>query len=641
MLNRIYSAVFALCVALVCVFAAPSAHAQTEAIPHILIDQFGYLPQLEKHAIIRSPERGRDAGRKFSPSAHYAVIDQANGKVAYQGRPVAWKNGRIDDASGDRVWVFDFSAVTKEGRYIIRDMERRQDSYPFEIRSDIYTPVLKAAFKTFYLQRAGFEKRAPYAPTGYSDRASHLKRNQDGEARLFLRKQDASTMRDLRGGWFDAGDYNQYTSWTAEYITSLLNSYIENPNVWTDDFGIPESGNGVPDILDEVKWGLDWLERMQNPDGSMLSILGRDSASPPSASRGPSYYGPANSSATVASAGAFALAAKVYGAQSRTRNVAANYDRRARRAWNWAEKYPRVTFKNNEASSNSKGLGAGQQEVGAERYAKKRIIAASYLYAATGEAGFAREVERAYDRINPMRADATNGFEGDMPFALLYFARQPNVNPQFRNRIMLDYNSKVLGAYNAWPAIANHEDAYGAYTDGYWWGSNRVKAQRGSVFTQAAMANISGQSKIAYLNAASHYLHYLHGVNPNGKTYLSNMRRYGADNSVNTFFHAWFKDKDGSYDDVRVSRYGPAPGFLVGGPNDGYEPDSCCANQSCGSRENNRLCTSPLLQKLRNQPPAKSYLDFNEGWPLNSWAVTENSNSYQTAYIRLLSKFAR
>ena len=119
------------------------------------------------------------------------------------------------------------------------------------------------------------------------------------------------------------------------------------------------------------------------------------------------------------------------------------------------------------------------------------------------------------------------------------------------------------------------------------------------------------------------------------------MRRYGADNSVNTFFHAWFKDKDGSYDDVRVSRYGPAPGFLVGGPNDGYEPDSCCANQSCGSRENNRLCTSPLLQKLRNQPPAKSYLDFNEGWPLNSWAVTENSNSYQTAYIRLLSKFAR
>jgi len=293
MLKRIFSFY---CTVFIGIFVSNCAEAQTNSnpIPHILVDQFGYLPQLEKHAIIRSPKRGRDAGRKFSPSARYAVIDTATGKVAYEGRPAAWKNGRVDEASGDRVWVFDFSAVTRQGRYVIRDIDRAQDSYPFEIRHDVYTPVLKAAFKTFYLQRAGFEKRAPFAPTGFSDRASHLGKNQDGEARLFLRIRDASTARDLRGGWYDAGDYNQYTSWTAEYITSLLNSYLENPKVWTDDFGIPESGNGVPDILDEVKWGLDWLERMQNPDGSMLSILGRDSASPPSSAKKPSYYGPAN-----------------------------------------------------------------------------------------------------------------------------------------------------------------------------------------------------------------------------------------------------------------------------------------------------------------------------------------------------------
>jgi len=130
-------------------------------------------------------------------------------------------------------------------------------------------------------------------------------------------------------------------------------------------------------------------------------------------------------------------------------------------------------------------------------------------------------------------------------------------------------------------------------------------------------------------------------VNPNGKTYLSNMGGLGAENSVNSFYHAWFKDGDRNYDDVRTSRYGPAPGFLVGGPNDGYAPDSCCANQSCGSRENNRLCRLPILQSVIGQPPAKSYIDFNEGWPVASWAVTENSNSYQVAYIRLLSKFAR
>jgi len=617
------------------------AYGQSEGLPHILVDQFGYLPQLEKRAIIRSPQRGKDTGRRFTPSARYAVIDLANGQTAYQAAPVSWKRGRVDEDSGDKVWIFDFSQVTKSGRYIIRDLDKRQDSYPFEIRADVYTPVLKAAFKTFYLQRAGFEKRAPFAPAGYSDGASHLSAGQDSEARLFLRKNDRDTARDLRGGWYDAGDYNQYTSWTAEYITSLLNSYLENPNVWTDDFGIPESGNGVPDILDEVKWGLDWLERMQNPDGSMLSILGRDSASPPSSSKGPSYYGPANSSATIASAGAFALAAKVYRSQGSSRSASMKYERRAKQAWAWAEKYPRVTFKNNDAASNSEGLGAGQQEVGGERYARKRLIAASYLYAATTERQFAQIVEQAYGQVKPMVADTPNGFEGDMGFALLYFARQPNVSPKFKRRILSDYQRGILEAHNGLPAIVNGEDAYGAFTDGYWWGSNGAKARRGSVFTQAALADISAMPKTAYYNAASHYLHYLHGVNPNGKAYLSNMGRYGAENSVNSFFHAWFTDGSADYDDVRSSRYGPAPGFLVGGPNDGYAPDDCCSNLSCGNRANNRLCRSPLLQSLINQPPAKSYIDFNAGWPLGSWAVTENSNSYQVAYIRLLSKFAR
>lgn len=631
-------------ISVACIFSlvvSNCAYGQSETIPHILVDQFGYLPQLEKRAIIRSPERGKDAVRSFAPSERYAVIDTASGQIAYQGTPAAWQNGRIDAASGDRVWIFDFSRVDKPGRYVIRDLDRSHDSYAFEIGGDVYTPVLKAAFKTFYLQRAGFEKRAPFAPTGFSDAASHLRRGQDSEARLFLRKHDSSTARDLRGGWFDAGDYNQYTSWTAEYITSLLNSYLENPNVWTDDFGIPESGNGVPDILDEVKWGLDWLERMQNPDGSMLSILGRDSASPPSASKGASYYGPANSSATIASAGAFAMAAKVYSAQATSRSAAARYERRARQAWDWAEKHPRVVFKNNEEGTISEGLGAGQQEVGPERYARKRLIAASYLYAATNELQFAQAVERAYGRVDPMQADTPNGFEGDMAFALLYFARQANVPRKFKTKILRDYERGILQAHNGLPAIISGEDAYGAYTDGYWWGSNGTKARRGSVFTQAALANIAGAPKTAYLNVASHYLHYLHGVNPNGKAYLSNMGRLGAENSVNSFFHAWFPHGDRNYDDVRSSRYGPAPGFLVGGPNDSYAPDECCANQSCGSRENNRLCRSPILQSVLNQPPAKSYTDFNVSWPLSSWAVTENSNSYQVAYIRLLSKFAR
>jgi len=161
--------------------------------------------------------------------------------------------------------------VRAPGRYVIRDIDRRVESFEFEISPTVYTPVLKTAFKTMYLQRAGYEKRAPFAPRGFADRASHVGRGQDSQARLFNRTQDGST-----------GDYNKYTSWTANYVMTLLGAYLENPRVWTDDFGIPESGNGIPDVLDEVKWGLDWLERMQNQDGGMLSILGLDTASPPS-----------------------------------------------------------------------------------------------------------------------------------------------------------------------------------------------------------------------------------------------------------------------------------------------------------------------------------------------------------------------
>jgi len=498
----------------------------------------------------------------------------------------------------------------------------------------------KAAFKTFYLQRAGFEKRAPYIDTAYADKASHLGKGQDTQARLYSAKKDKSTERDLRGGWYDAGDYNKYTSWTANYITILLSTYLENPTVWTDDFGIPESGNGVPDVLDEVKWGLDWLERMQNDDGSMLSVMGLSDGSPPSSATGASLYGPANTSATVTSAGAFAMAAKVYGEHTSWKSDAKRYADRAKKAWVWTEANPKVKFYNNDASQGSEGLAAGQQEVDARRLEKKRLIASVHLYALTGDRTYSRLVELLYSRVKPMASGTVNGFEGQIAFEMLYFARQKGISQRFTAKIKNDYKSKVLNAHNAWPAVTGQGDGYGALTDGYCWGSNSTKARYGSIFTQAVIAEVGSEPAIDYLNAASSYVHYLHGVNPLGKVYLSNMRRLGAENSVDSFYHAWFVDGSEQFDDVRTSTFGPAPGFLVGGPNDGYERDACCAAGTCGGY-GAAVCRKPILSPPANQPPAKAYADFNDGWPVNSWSVTENSNGYQVAYIRLLSKFVR
>ncbi|MEP3890106.1 MAG: glycoside hydrolase family 9 protein [Hellea sp.] len=624
---------------LLCCLAACSSKAPFDTAPEIVVDQFGYLPELEKRAVIRSPEIGYDARQDFTPGARYAVIDLVTGQAVYEAAPVIWNEGRIDEMSGDKAWWFDFSAVTAEGSYKVVDLERGAESFAFDISEDVYTPVLKAAFKTLYYQRAGFEKRAPFALPGYEDGASHLGAGQDGEARLFNAKDDASTERDLRGGWYDAGDYNKYTSWTANYIRTLLHSYIENPNVWTDDFGIPESGNGVPDILDEVKWGLDWLERMQNKDGSMLSVMSLASASPPSAAQGPSYYGPANTSAAYASAGAFAMAGDVFARAPKYRKDAARYRKRAVRAWSWAQANPDVIFRNNDAAYGSEGLAAGQQEVEGERLQKKILISAVYMFKITGQKQYAQRVDRIYAKLGPITPWTADGFEGDMGPALLYFSKLKGVSSQLRKRIRRDYQNILTGENGVLNAISEEEDPYSAPISGYYWGSNAVKSRRGSIFTQAVLHKVPGAKAKRYDNAASHYLHYLHGVNPFGRVYLSNMEGYGAERSVTEFYHSWFVNDSEAYDSTLTSTYGPAPGFLVGGPNPGYERDACCKT-TCGGG-GSKMCKGPALSPPFGQPPAKSYAEFNDGWPLNSWSVTENSNSYQTDYIRLLSKFAR
>ncbi|WP_157497760.1 glycoside hydrolase family 9 protein [Gilvimarinus chinensis] len=123
-----------------------------------------------------------------------------------------------------------------------------------------------------------------------------------------------------------------------------------------------------------------------------------------------------------------------------------------------------------------------------------------------------------------------------------------------------------------------------------------------------------------------------------GKVYLSNMGRFGAEDSVDSFYHRWFSDGSPNWDSVSRSSYGPAPGYVVGGPHPQYNWDACCPN-SCGGSDNNNRCGMAPPSPPHHQPPMKSYTDFNTDWPVNSWEVIENSNGYQVAYIRLLSKF--
>src|SRR5208282_3751653 len=107
------------------------------------------------------------------------------------------------------------------------------------------------------------------------------------------------------GGWFDAGDTDKYVTFAAQPVHQLLTAYERHPAVFGDDTGVPESGNGVPDVVDEVKWEIDWLKKMQFDDGSVALKLGETvavPASPPSSDSQPRFYVPACTSATIAAA---------------------------------------------------------------------------------------------------------------------------------------------------------------------------------------------------------------------------------------------------------------------------------------------------------------------------------------------------
>ncbi len=603
----------------------------------IVVDQFGYLPDAPKIAVIRDPITGYDAALSFSPGSTYALVNATTKETIFSGPPVIWNNGNTDASSGDKAWWFDFSHVTQTGKYFIVDVDKNVRSFEFNISPSVYNHVLKQAVRTMFYQRAGYAKQAPFAEKAWVDGASHIGNLQDKNCRIFNDKFNAATERDVSGGWYDAGDYNKYTNWTAHYIIDMMISYLENPLIWKDDYNLPESGNGIPDIVDEAKWGLDHLIRMQLENGSVLSIVGMSHASPPSAATGQSLYGSVNTSATLNTSAAFAIASKVFQLTGNT-VYATLLKEKAIKAWDWAVANPSVLFRNNDAAYGSSGLGAGQQETDDYGRLMAKLKAACFLFEITGDTKYRTFFESNYTQAHLIAWSFAFPFESDVQDILLYYTTLSNTTPSVVTQIKNVYRTAMLNGTENLPAFTSKKDPYRAHIKDYTWGSNSIKCRQGSMFFNIIKYNIDSPSETNARNAALAIINYIHGVNPLNFVYLSNMYKYGAKKGVNEFYHTWFTNGSAKWDRVGTSTYGPAPGFVTGGPNPSYNWDGCCPS-SCGSGNNNAICISEVISPPKNQPNQKSYKDFNTSWPLNSWEVTENSNGYQLSYIRLLSKF--
>ncbi len=613
-------------------------------IPWIVVDQFGYRTDSQKIAVIRSPQTGYDNNASFTPGVQYSVVSKATGKSVKEGAPAAWNGGAVDTSSGDKVWWFDFSDVATPGTYTVVDNEKNARSVEFEIDDDVYRSVLKHAVRMFYYQRAGFEKTAPYAGADWTDKPALMGKGQDSEAHSWLAKTDESQVRDLRGGWFDAGDLNRYTAWASGVVITLLHAFVENPSAFGDDFNIPESGNGIPDLLDEVKFAIDWVVRMQNSDGSLLCVLGVDGVSPPSPATKPSYYGPPTTNASLMAAAMFAYASKVYGARSESalKTFAADLKSRAVKAWTWADANPNVLYHNNDDSkqAGSGGLASGNQEVDDATRAISKFQAAVHLYEVTGESSYKNFAESNWTKV----LGSAGPTEWDMEKAdmAVYFAKLSGVSASVSTAII---NQVVSNVGNQLGSATGSKDPYRAYLKDYTWSSNQIKMAQARNLQHLAKLG-SGENASKAGAAAEDYVHYLHGVNPLGMVYLTNMQKAGAEHSASTIFHTWFADKS-KWDQTTASTPGPAPGFLAGGPNNsGFGPDGCCtapqgdpAYQCYGSSDF-ALCSQNWDPPM-HQPQQKSYLDYNGGWPVGSWPITEPSTGYQAKYVLVVSALAR
>jgi endoglucanase len=582
-----------------------------QAVPAIKIDQFGYRPADPKIAVLSNPITGFNSAESYTPGATLQVRRVPAGTVVFSAAPVAWQSGAEHTQSGDQVWWFDFSSVTAWGVYEIHDPTTLTTSETFRIHPTVYHEVLRQAGRMLFYQRSGFAKTAAYAGAPWADGAAFLGAGQDPEARAVADQGNPATALDLQGGWFDAGDYNKYTTWAASAVQQLLHAYEESPTAFTDRWQIPESGNGTPDILDEVQWELDWLLRMQQGNGAVLSkvsVLLTQATSPPSADTRARFWGAASTAATAAAAAAFAQASVVYGRVGQT-SYAATLLAAAEAAWTWVQANPAVGYANT-------GFQSASPEPDAD-YGRPMLVlqASSYLYAATGTAAYKTYFDANYAVAHPVAWTYWSGWELDLEDALLRYVAQAGGTSAVKTAITAAALASITSTEFR-PARAAENDAYRAYVKDadYGWGSNQLKGLLGGVYLNVVHHGLDPSNAAADRAAAADYLHYLHGVNPMGLVYVSSMRRYGATNSVHDLAHSWF-DYGTVWDGG--AQYGPPAGYVTGGPNPSYE----------GSLE------PPL-----NQPIQKSYLDGND--PDFMYQISEPSLAYQAPYIRLLASFA-
>jgi len=539
----------------------------------IKLDQVGYLPDGQKLALVTAQASAFEVKRTFDD------VSVFKGELS----------PAVQDAdTGDSVRVADFSKLKESGTYYL-DVPGVGKSWTFSIRPDVFSRTYYLAMRAFYGQRCGTAVDLGSEFPGYAHPACHLK----GEFHTSSGKQGE---RDNIGGWHDAGDYGRYVVNSGISTGTVLWAWeIYGPKLKNIRLNIPESGNGTPDILNEARWNLEWMLKMQDEDGGVWQkqtsehfsgfVMPEDDHLP-SVVVGTGQQPYKSTCATADLAAVAAIAARVY-APFDAKFAAQNLEA-ARKAWLWTEKYPNVTFR------NPAGISTG--EYGDGSCSDERFWAAAELWRTTHEKAYNDYFVKQYpDFRATLDVPAPEGWREVAPMGLWTYAlgsvkgSDPKLVAEIRShtaqaaRAIADSTSK-----NAYRVSLRPKD--------YVWGSNGVAASYG---VELLVANVLAPDH-AFVQAASDDLHYLLGRNTFSLSWVTQV----GDNPYRHPHHR----PSGAGKTVE-----PWPGLLSGGPNAGRQDD--------------------VLKKLpAGLPPAKIYAD-----ELGSYASNEIAINWQASLVFLLA----
>jgi len=552
---------------------APAGASRSAVSEAIKVDQAGYLPTRPKLAMV-TDARATGAFRVRRVRDGAEVAGGALGPA------------QSDPDTGDTVRVADFSTLTETGAFYL-DVPGVGTSDEFDVAPDVYARAFLLTSRAFYGQRCGMAvDLAPLHP-GYAHAACHVAGTPNPDASLHA-SAGASGAVDGSGGWHDAGDYGKYVVNSGITTGELLWAYELFPErVGAVSLQIPESDNGVPDLLDEARWNLRWMLKMQDADGGVWHKLTSERfggfVMPEKDDGGPRYVigtgaAPFKSScATGDFAAVMAIAARVF--RPFDPEFARTALAAAERAWAWLAKNPAVVFRN--------CCGVQTGEYGDGNCADERLWAAAELFRATGTPEYDAYFKSNYAAGGPVLASGPPSWPDVRSLALFAYAlsRQPATDETVRSRIRTD--AAAAGADIVARTRANPYRLSLRATD-YVWGSNGVVANYGVAL---ALVNLL-QPDPALLDAAAENLHYLLGRNTFALSWVTQL-------GDRPYRHPHHRPSGG---DANAE---PWPGMLSGGPN--------------------RYGGDPVIDAMPATPPARRYRDDQGSYASNEMAINWNA----------------